>query len=209
MSDSDSASLPEKAFYKIAEVARLVGVKPYVLRYWESEFRLARPQKTQSGQRLYHRRDIETLRLIRRMLYEDKVTIPNAKKQLRQTLHPSGEKLAAQPQLPLGFSGASPVEGAIATPEVPSSPAPASGEGGVGHELSPVPLAPAVAPSDEARVAMGSGAPPLEDAPPAQSLDTRLRHVLLRDPTSRALVDQALREAQAILALAAGSPPVR
>jgi len=53
--------LPDKLYFKIGEVAKIVGVKPYVLRYWESEFSVIRPGKTQSKHRLYRRRDVETL----------------------------------------------------------------------------------------------------------------------------------------------------
>ena len=53
--------LPDKLYFKIGEVAKLVGVKPYVLRYWETEFSVVRPGKTRSSHRLYRRRDVETL----------------------------------------------------------------------------------------------------------------------------------------------------
>lgn len=220
---SETPPIPEKAYYKVAEVARLVGVKPYVLRYWESEFRLGRPQKNQNGQRLYHRRDIETLQLIRRWLYEEKVTIPNAKKQLRAMPQTSPGKPEGQPQLPLGFQGApAQGEGPSPSPEVREEPNPPAvhapespAAGPVAEDSPPVaaqataaPIAPNASRGTPASDA-GTGVPSLEDAPPAQGLDARLRHVLLRDPTSRALVDQALREAQAILALAAERPPVR
>ena len=75
---------PEKRYYRIGEVARITGVKPYVLRYWESEFRWMSPAKSRSKQRLYRRRDIETIQLIKKLLYEDRFTIEGARKRLRE-----------------------------------------------------------------------------------------------------------------------------
>ena len=74
---------PEKRYYRIGEVARITGVKPYVLRYWESEFRWMSPAKSRSKQRLYRKRDIETIQLIKKLLYEDRFTIEGARKRLR------------------------------------------------------------------------------------------------------------------------------
>ena len=71
--------LPDKLYFKIGEVAKLVGVKPYVLRYWETEFSVVRPGKTRSHHRLYRRRDVETLLEIRRLLYGERYTIEGAK----------------------------------------------------------------------------------------------------------------------------------
>ena len=76
--------LPDKLYFKIGEVARLVGVKPYVLRYWETEFSVVRPGKTRSHHRLYRRRDVETLLEIRRLLYGERYTIEGAKRRLRE-----------------------------------------------------------------------------------------------------------------------------
>jgi DNA-binding transcriptional MerR regulator len=76
--------LPDKLYFKIGEVARLVGVKPYVLRYWETEFSILRPGKTRSKHRLYRRKDVETLLEIRRLLYTERYTIEGAKRRLRE-----------------------------------------------------------------------------------------------------------------------------
>jgi DNA-binding transcriptional MerR regulator len=73
-----------KRYYRIGEVSRITGVKPYVLRYWESEFRWMAPQKSRSKQRLYRRRDIDMILLIKKMLYEQRFTIAGARKQLRE-----------------------------------------------------------------------------------------------------------------------------
>ncbi len=77
--------LPEgKLYYRIGEVSTITGVKAYVLRYWESEFRWMAPQKSRSKQRLYRRKDIEMVLLIRRLLYEERYTIAGARQRLRE-----------------------------------------------------------------------------------------------------------------------------
>src|SRR5258708_27286357 len=80
-----SPDLPDKLYFKIGEVAKLVGVKPYVLRYWETEFSILRPGKTRSKHRLYRRKDVETLLEIRRLLYGERYTIEGAKRRLRDS----------------------------------------------------------------------------------------------------------------------------
>ena len=88
-------TLPDKLYFKIGEVARLVGVKPYVLRYWETEFSILRPGKTRSRHRLYRRKDVETLLEIRRLLYRDRYTIEGAKRRLREAARPANEEAGA------------------------------------------------------------------------------------------------------------------
>jgi DNA-binding transcriptional MerR regulator len=82
----DDAPLPDKQYFKIGEVARITGVKPHVLRYWESEFSSIRPQKTRTNQRLYRRRDVELLLRIKRLLYQEGFTIAGANKRLRELI---------------------------------------------------------------------------------------------------------------------------
>lgn len=81
------AELPDKQFFKIGEVSRIAGVKPHVLRYWESEFSSIRPQKSRTNQRLYRRRDVELLLLIKQLLYQEGFTIAGAKRRLRELSH--------------------------------------------------------------------------------------------------------------------------
>lgn len=76
--------IPNKMYFAISEVAEICGVKPYVLRYWESEFKLLRPSKNPSGQRMYQKKDIDMVFRIKRCLYEEGFTIAGAKKQLRE-----------------------------------------------------------------------------------------------------------------------------
>ncbi len=71
-----------KPFYKIGEVAKLLDVKPHVLRYWESEFPTLKPKKNPSGQRIYAREDIETLVKIQNLLYNERYTISGARQML-------------------------------------------------------------------------------------------------------------------------------
>jgi DNA-binding transcriptional MerR regulator len=82
---TEGPQISEKRYYRIGEVAKITGVKPYVLRYWESEFRWMAPAKSRSKQRLYRKRDIETIQLIKRLLYDEKFTIKGARKRLRET----------------------------------------------------------------------------------------------------------------------------
>jgi DNA-binding transcriptional MerR regulator len=84
--------VPDKLYFKIGEVGALLGVKPYVLRYWESEFHAIRPAKTRSKHRLYRPRDIDVLREIKRLLYEERLTIEGAKKRLRTGVRPTKPK---------------------------------------------------------------------------------------------------------------------
>ncbi len=81
------AELPDKQFFKIGEVSRITGVKPHVLRYWETEFSSIRPQKSRTNQRLYRRRDVELLLLIKQLLYQEGFTIAGANRRLRELAH--------------------------------------------------------------------------------------------------------------------------
>lgn len=75
-------SFPDKLFYKIGEVSKIVGVEPYVLRYWETEFSFLKPRKNKSGQRVYIKKDVELLLTIKRLLYQERYTIEGVRKRL-------------------------------------------------------------------------------------------------------------------------------
>lgn len=77
--------LPVKLYYRIGEVSDLVGVEPHVLRYWETEFRSIRPQKSRKGQRIYSRRDVDRLLKVKDLLYTHGFTIAGARRRLRET----------------------------------------------------------------------------------------------------------------------------
>jgi DNA-binding transcriptional MerR regulator len=74
--------IPDKLYFKIGEVSELLGVPAYVLRFWETEFKRIKPKRTQSGQRLYRKRDVELLQKIQYLLYKKRFTIPGAKRYL-------------------------------------------------------------------------------------------------------------------------------
>jgi DNA-binding transcriptional MerR regulator len=86
---------PDKLFYKIGEVSRIVGVEAYVLRYWETEFPFLKPRKSKSGQRVYIKKDVEMLLTIKRLLYQERYTIEGVRKRLgisSVTVEPKAEK---------------------------------------------------------------------------------------------------------------------
>src|ERR1700741_209263 len=85
-------SIPDKPYFRIGEVAELAGVEPYVLRYWETEFKTIRPEKTRSKQRLYRRKDVEAVLAIKQLLYDQGYRIDGAKRRLREL---SGEESSA------------------------------------------------------------------------------------------------------------------
>jgi DNA-binding transcriptional MerR regulator len=76
------ATLPDKLFYKIGEVAKMAGVRTSVLRFWESEFEFLKPEKSTTGQRLYSKREVDLILLVRRLLYDEKFTIEGVKKRI-------------------------------------------------------------------------------------------------------------------------------
>ena len=80
--DTSSMPYPDKLFYKIGEVSRIVEVEPYVLRYWETEFSFLKPRKSKSGQRVYVKKDIELLLKIKQLLYQERYTIEGVRKRL-------------------------------------------------------------------------------------------------------------------------------
>src|SRR5579864_9688542 len=75
--------IPDKLYFKIGEVADLLGVEPYVLRYWETEFTQLTPKKSGTGHRLYRRKDVELLLKIKHLLYEKRFTIDGARQFLQ------------------------------------------------------------------------------------------------------------------------------
>ena len=77
-------AIPEKQYFKIGEVSEILDVEPYVLRYWESEFKILKPTRTRARKRLYHKKDLELLLEIKHLLYDEKFTIAGAKKRLQE-----------------------------------------------------------------------------------------------------------------------------
>src|SRR5574341_2439632 len=79
---SSNPQKPSKLFYRIGEVSRLTGLEPYVLRYWETEFPQIKPDKGRSRQRIYKKKDLDSILRIKQMLYKDGYTIAGARKKL-------------------------------------------------------------------------------------------------------------------------------
>lgn len=84
--------IPDKLYFRIGEVSRLAGIKPYVLRFWESEFSGLGPKKSGTGHRLYRRKDVELVLEIKRLLYEKRYTIEGARKFLESRPRPEPAK---------------------------------------------------------------------------------------------------------------------
>jgi len=86
-----------KLYYRIGEVSDIVGVQPHVLRYWETEFRSIRPQKSSKGQRVYSRRDVEKLLKVKDLLKNQGFTIAGARKRLSEVAPSPSEPVEAEP----------------------------------------------------------------------------------------------------------------
>lgn len=87
--------IPDKLYFKIGEVTSITDLPAYVLRFWESEFPVLSPKRTDSGQRLYRKTDVESILKIKHLLYEKKFTIPGARKFLKIN---SRQPMQAPPQ---------------------------------------------------------------------------------------------------------------
>ncbi len=83
-SGQHALGIPEKSYFRIGEVSRLTDTKPFVLRYWETEFPMLQPVKSPKGHRLYRREDVETVLRIKRLLYDEGFTIAGARRHLRE-----------------------------------------------------------------------------------------------------------------------------
>ena len=94
------ARIPDKTYFRIGEVAKLVGVEPYVLRFWETEFKTMIPPKSRSKQRMYRRKDLETILVVKHLLYAERFTIEGARKRLLELQR--GQKAGAAEPTPQG-----------------------------------------------------------------------------------------------------------
>jgi DNA-binding transcriptional MerR regulator len=92
--NSSAAEIPEKLYFKIGEVSSITGLPSYVLRFWETEFSRINPKRTDSGQRLYRKSDIELILKIKNLLYSNKFTIEGAKQYLKAEFGDKKEKPA-------------------------------------------------------------------------------------------------------------------
>jgi len=99
MSSAASAAIPEEQdekYYRIGEVSRLTDVPPFVLRYWEEELPMLVPLKSPAGYRLYRQQDVDLVRKIRRMLYDEGFTIAGVRRHLRDLKNGGGLEAAAE-----------------------------------------------------------------------------------------------------------------
>jgi DNA-binding transcriptional MerR regulator len=102
MAANEPSQIPNKLYFKIGEVSEITGVKPYVLRYWETEFNIVKPSKTRTNQRLYRRKEVELILEIKRLLYDEKFTIAGAKRVLMERSRKRAEK--SHQQLSMDFN---------------------------------------------------------------------------------------------------------
>ena len=86
--------IPDKLYFKIGEVSKLTRVKPHVLRYWESEFKMVSPRKSNGNQRVYTRKDIDLILHIKQLIYKDKLTLQGAKKKVSEFQAKETDQLA-------------------------------------------------------------------------------------------------------------------
>ena len=84
MTEALEVTIPDRLFFKIGDVSDLTGLKPYVLRYWESEFEVLCPNKSQKNQRVYTQEDIRKILLIKKLLYQEKYSIEGAKRRIKE-----------------------------------------------------------------------------------------------------------------------------
>ncbi len=82
----------ERLYYSISEVCEMTDLKPHVLRYWETAFPMLRPSKNQAGNRVYRPRDLELIRLIRRLLYDERFTVDGARQKIEELRHAGAEE---------------------------------------------------------------------------------------------------------------------
>lgn len=87
--------IPDRFFFRIGDVSEITGIKPYVLRFWEKEFDLLQPVKNAAGQRVYRKTDVESVLLIKKLLYLERYSIEGAKKRLKE-LRKNGELATAK-----------------------------------------------------------------------------------------------------------------
>jgi DNA-binding transcriptional MerR regulator len=102
--------IPDKLYFRIGDVSRLAGIKPYVLRYWETEFPAIAPKKSGTNQRLYRRKDVELILEIKHLLYEKRFTIEGARKAIESRPKPTAapKRSAKNTQQPTLFGTSGP-----------------------------------------------------------------------------------------------------
>jgi DNA-binding transcriptional MerR regulator len=202
-----TSPIPDKLYFKIGEVSKLVGVQAHVLRYWQSEIAAIRPSKSASNQRRYRYKDVEIFREIRRLLYEERYTLAGARRRiLSREDTPAAEAGAAASEkraaalsppatsgpavplplpLPLALTVPASISAPVPAPTGTSIPSPAGGpaspQAGGGGALVPLPrpaAAAAVRIKTETPVAAPSASPAVSGSAWDEELSQRLRRGL-------------------------------
>jgi DNA-binding transcriptional MerR regulator len=194
------ARVQKRLYYKIGEACKALGIQPYVLRYWETEFPALAPNKSRSGQRVYSEKELEIIRRIKELLYDEGYTIAGAKKKLEGELasgtlslaDDADEPAAAEPET---APGPEPAPRAKAAPRTATPRKPAAAE--------PPPAAAAPTPPAAPLFADLAGPAP-ENPTIGTALDTERAE---RIQTLRSGIETALQEAREILALLDSKPP--
>lgn len=88
------SEIPSKLYFKIGEVAKITKIKPYILRYWENEFKIISPKKSLAQQRVYSQRDLQLIIEIKKLLYKEKFTLEGAKKRIKELQQENTKQLA-------------------------------------------------------------------------------------------------------------------
>jgi DNA-binding transcriptional MerR regulator len=172
------ARVQKRLYYKIGEACKALGIQPYVLRYWETEFPALAPSKSRSGQRVYSEKELEIIRRIKELLYEEGYTIAGAKKKL-------------ETELASGTFGEPEADEVVASPETPEIPEAPEDGGETAEAVAPAPVEPPPPPP-----ARRTARPPVAATPPA--LD---KNAAERIQTLRSGIERALQEAREVLAL--------
>ena len=171
------ARVQKRLYYKIGEACKALGIQPYVLRYWETEFPALTPSKSRSGQRVYSEKELEIIRRIKTLLYDEGYTIAGAKKKLEGEL----------------------ASGSLGEPEGPEGEEPEEE-----RELTPEPPAPKAAPAAPAKPPRSRAAAPAPAPEAPSGVDTdggeRVQRLLSG-------IEEALQEAREILTLLGSKSP--
>jgi DNA-binding transcriptional MerR regulator len=178
------ARVQKRLYYKIGEACKALGIQPYVLRYWETEFPALAPSKSRSGQRVYNEKEIGIIRRIKELLYEEGYTIAGAKKKLEMEL----------------ASGALPENDEDGPIEAAAAPGESAADDVVKATEPESP--PVRSPSPARRTARQPTEPP--PAPILSPLDTEAAEQI---QTLRSGITRALQEAREILALLSSKSP--
>jgi DNA-binding transcriptional MerR regulator len=183
------ARVQKRLYYKIGEACKALGIQPYVLRYWETEFPALAPSKSRSGQRVYSEKELEIIRRIKELLYDEGYTIAGAKKKLEAELASGslGDREVEEGGADEAMAGGTPAAASAVTLPEPAAAAQAL----LLHEEPPAPAPPA----PRSQRAPKTPAAPALSAPP---LD---RDTAERIQTLRSGIAKALDEAREILVL--------